>query len=214
MLKILNHNNSIANHFLYEMRHKVIQKDRAKFRNNMKKLGIVMGYEISMVLDYKKCTVNSPLGSAAVELLHEQPVIISILRAAIPFMEGFVEIFDQSDVGFIGAYREEDGEEIEIKLNYQAVPSIEGRNVILVDPMLATGKSIVKSINNLVSNGLPHHIHIATAVAAPEGIEHISRYIKCKHTIWTGALDKKLNSNAYIVPGLGDAGDLSYGPKL
>src|SRR5690554_2597668 len=107
MLKILNHNNSVANHFLYEMRHKDIQKDRAKFRNNMKKLGMVMGYEISRVLNYKKCTVNSPLGSAEVELLHEQPVIVPILRAAIPFMEGFVEIFDQADVGFIGAYREE-----------------------------------------------------------------------------------------------------------
>lgn len=215
MLKILNQTPSIANHFMFEMRHKDIQKDRAKFRNNLKRLGMIMGYEISKTLAYHSQTVTSPLGDVKVDLLREQPVLISILRAGLPLMEGFIEVFDQADMGFIGAYRiEGNEEEIAVNLEYKAAPSLEGRTVILVDPMLATGKSIIESVNHLMANGLPAHIHIAAAVAAPEGIDYISRLLKTEHTIWTCSLDEKLNTNAYIVPGLGDAGDLSFGPKL
>lgn len=213
MLKILNQTNSIVNHFLFEMRHKDIQKDRFKFRNNLKRLGYIMGYEISKELSFKDEEVISTLGTANVSLLDKQPVIMPILRAAIPFMDGFIEIFDQADVGFIGASREDD-EDITVRLSYKVSPSLEGRDLIIVDPMLATGKSIVKSIHALSANGLPRHIHIATAVAAPEGVDYISQAIKNSYTLWTGALDEKLNSKAYIVPGLGDAGDLCYGPKL
>lgn len=213
MLRILNQTNSIANHFLYEMRHVEIQKDRAKFRNNLRRLGLVMAYEISKSLFYKKDKVTTPLAELEVDLLIEQPVIISILRAAIPFTDGFIDTFDRADVGFVGAYRKE-RKEISVNFEYMATPSLEGRTVIIVDPMLATGKSIIESINHLLSHGRPGHIHIAAAVAAPEGIDYISKMLEVEHTIWTGALDEKLNSNSYIVPGLGDAGDLCFGPKL
>lgn len=214
MLKILNQSHSVANHFLYEMRHVEIQKDRAKFRNNLRRLGTILAYEISRTLDYKKETVTTPLSTMDVDLLARQPVIISILRAALPFSDGFVEVFDQADVGFVGAYRKEDGEEISVNFEYMATPSLDGRVVIVVDPMLATGKSIMESIDHLLNNGKPSHVHIAAAVAAPEGIDYISRMLKVEHTIWAGALDEKLNSQSYIVPGLGDAGDLCFGPKL
>ncbi|ELR70954.1 uracil phosphoribosyltransferase [Fulvivirga imtechensis AK7] len=214
MVNILNQTHSIANHFLYEMRHKDIQKDRGKFRNNLKRLGIIMAYEVSKVLDYKKSNVSTPLADLDVELLTDQPVIISILRASMPFMEGFMEVFDQADAGFIGAYRREGVDEVDVNLEYLASPPLEGRNVIVVDPMLATGKSVIKSLDHLMSHGSPDHIHIVAAVAAPEGIDYISKSLKTQFTIWTGALDEKLNSNAYIIPGLGDAGDLCFGPKL
>ena len=214
MVNVLNQTHSVANHFLYEMRHKDIQKDRGKFRNNLKRLGIVMAYEVSKVLNYKMSNVSTPLADLEVELLKDQPVIISILRASMPFMEGFMEVFDQADAGFIGAYRREGAGEIDVNLEYLASPSLEGRNVIVVDPMLATGKSIIKSLDHLMSHGVPSHIHIVAAVAAPEGIDYISKSLKTQFTIWTGALDEKLNSNAYIIPGLGDAGDLCFGPKL
>lgn len=214
MVNILNHTHSIANHFLFEMRHKDIQKDRGKFRNNLKRLGIVMAYEVSKMLTYQKSRVSTPLADLDVELLTEQPVIISILRASMPFMEGFMEVFDQADAGFIGAYRREGVDEVDVNLEYLASPSLEGRNVVVVDPMLATGKSVIKSLEHLMSHGSPSHIHIVAAVAAPEGIDYISKSLKTKFTIWTGALDEKLNSKAYIIPGLGDAGDLCFGPKL
>ncbi|MBL6446812.1 uracil phosphoribosyltransferase [Fulvivirga sp. 29W222] len=214
MLKVLNQSNSAANHFLFEMRHIDTQKDRAKFRNNLRRLGAVMAYEISRTLKYAKTTVTTPLDTMEVELLAEQPVLISILRAALPFSDGFVEMFDQADVGFVGAYRKGGGEEIVVNFEYMATPSLDGRVVIVVDPMLATGKSAVESIDHLLNNGKPSHIHIAAAVAAPEGIDYLSRMLKVEHTIWTGALDEKLNSKSYIVPGLGDAGDLCFGPKL
>lgn len=214
MLKILNQSNSVANHFLYEMRHIETQKDRAKFRNNLRRLGAVMAYEISRTLSYIKEAVTTPLGTMEVGLLAEQPILVSILRAALPFSDGFLETFDQADVGFVGAYRKEEGEEIGVNFEYMATPSLDNKVVIIVDPMLATGKSIIESINHLLNNGKPSHIHIAAAVAAPEGIDYISRMLKVEHTVWTGALDEKLNSKSYIVPGLGDAGDLCFGPKL
>ncbi|UII33429.1 uracil phosphoribosyltransferase [Fulvivirga ulvae] len=214
MLKVLNQSNSVANHFLYEMRHIETQKDRAKFRNNLRRLGVVMAYEISKALSYTKAVVETPLDTMEVDLLAEQPVLISILRAALPFSDGFTEVFDQADVGFVGAYRMEEGAEIAVNFEYMASPAVEGRVVIVVDPMLATGKSIIESIDHLLNNGKPGHIHIAAAVAAPEGIDYISKMLKVEHTIWAGALDEKLNNKSYIVPGLGDAGDLCFGPKL
>lgn len=214
MVNIVNQTHSIANHFLYEMRHKDIQKDRSKFRNNLKRLGMIMAYEVSQALAYERRKVSTPLSDAEVSLLSEQPVIISILRAAMPFMDGFLEIFDQADAGFIGAYRREDSDEVAINLEYLASPSLEGKTLIVADPMLATGRSVVKALEHLTRNGVPDHIHIAAAVAAPEGIDYISKSLQSKFTIWTGALDEKLNDKAYIVPGLGDAGDLCFGPKL
>lgn len=213
MVKILNKNDSIANHFLYDLRHKDIQNDRGKFKNNLKRLGMLMGYEISKELGYETKSVESPLGVSRIPLMKQSPVIIGILRAAVPFYHGFMEIFDQADGGFIGAYREE-GKEISINLGYTAAPNLDGRQVIIADPMLATGKSLVQSIEKLFNNGIPSHIHVASVVAAPEGINYLSNYLKINNTIWIYALDEKLNDHAYIVPGLGDAGDLCFGEKL
>ncbi|UII21851.1 uracil phosphoribosyltransferase [Fulvivirga ligni] len=196
------------------MRHKDIQKDRLKFRNNLKRLGMIMAYEISKSLQYEATQVTTPLSDTSIDLINSRPVIIGILRAATPFLDGFMEVFDTSDVGFIGAYRVEDGDEIEATLEYKATNSLDNKTVILVDPMLATGKSLLTSVNTLAMSGKPSHIHIAAAVAAPEGIDYISQNLKMDHTIWTAAVDEKLNEQAYIVPGLGDAGDLCFGPKL
>lgn len=213
MLKVLNENASIANHFLYSLRHKDIQKDRAKFRQNLKKLGQVMGYELSKSLTYKTHLVTTPLAETKIELLDEKPVLVVILRAAMPFFEGVLDYFEDSDVAFIGEYREE-GSEINVKLEYVASPTIEGKTVIFIDPMLATGKSLVTAYNQLTLKGLPKEVHFLAAVAAPEGIDYIAAHLKMKHTIWTASLDEKLNKQAYIIPGLGDAGDLCFGEKL
>lgn len=213
MIKILNKKDTIANHFMYEMRHKDIQNDRGKFRNNLKRLGEFMALELSGDLEYISQPVETTLGKTSIRMLANQPVIVGILRAAIPFYDGFLEIFDQADGGFVGAYREE-GDEIDVQLDYLAVPSLAGRDLILTDPMLATGKSMIKTIDKLKRFGIPRHIHIAAAIAAPEGIDYISKSLKIDNTIWCFAVDEKLNDQSYIVPGLGDAGDLSYGEKI
>ncbi|WP_155184035.1 uracil phosphoribosyltransferase [Fulvivirga lutimaris] len=212
MINILNHQASIANHFLQEMRDKDIQKDRSKFRHNLKKLGQVMAYEVSKSLNYKKETVETPLAKMEVEVLGKNPVIVAILRASMPFFDGFMDYYDKADAAFIGAYREE-GDDISIKLDYLAAPELEGRTLIIVDPMLATGKSLIAAYNQLISKGLPSEIHFVSAVAAPEGIEYIAAHLKTNYTIWVASLDEKLNEDSYIVPGLGDAGDLSFGVK-
>ncbi len=213
MLKILDKTASVANHFLYELRHKDIQKDRAKFRNNLKKLGQVMAYELSKELEFKEKEVTTSLSSATIKLVHDSPVLVTIMRAAMPFFEGVLDYFDQSDVAFIGEYRTE-GKEISVSLDYLAAPSLKGRTLIIIDPMLATGKSLVKAYNQLITNGLPASVHFVTAVAAPEGIEYIAVHLKSEYTIWTASVDAGLNEQSYIVPGLGDAGDLCYGEKL
>ncbi|QSE97550.1 uracil phosphoribosyltransferase [Fulvivirga lutea] len=214
MVVVINEKASIANHFLYELRHKGIQKDRAKFRLNLKKLGQIMGYEVSKSLKYSTQQVETPLATANVELLSEQPVLVTILRASIPFFNGFLDYFEQSDVAFIGEYRQEGTSEVSVKLDYVAAPKIKGRPLIIIDPMLATGKSLIKAFNQLSVNGLPSSVHFVSAVAAPEGINYIADHLSIDYTIWTASLDEKLNEHSFIVPGLGDAGDLSFGEKL
>lgn len=212
MINILDKTNTIANHFLFEMRDKDIQLDRGKFRNNLKRLGMTMAYEISKSLVYEAKAVQTPLGKASVNLLDKNPVIIGILRAALPFYEGFQAFYDQAEGGFIGAYRTE-ADDVAINLDYMAIPAVDNQTLILVDPMLATGKSLVKTIEKIYKKGTPKHIHIASVVAAPEGIDYISQSLKTNHSIWVYSLDENLDENAYIVPGLGDAGDLSFGEK-
>lgn len=216
-MHILNKHNSIANHYLAELRDASVQKDRMRFRKNMERLGEILAYEISKSLPYKKCSIMGPFGHIQTNLLSEQPVIISILRAAVPFYQGVLNFFDKADSGFIGAYRVENSEkkrDIEISLNYLAAPSLQDKTIIMVDPMLATGKSFIKSIQHLLANGKPKQIEIASVIAAPEGIAYIQKKLDLPHRFWTGALDEKLNSQSYIIPGLGDAGDLAFGPKL
>ena len=214
MVHNLSLTNSVVNQFLFELRHKDIQNDRGKFRSNLKRLGWILAYELSKELGYEEQKFQTPLAEMSVPLISDQPVILAILRAAAPFLNGFLDVFDQADTGFIGAYREKGADPVAINLDYLAIPGTAGKHVILVDPMLATGKSVVKVIDRLVDEGEPAHIHLVCAVAAPEGIDYISGHLeKDRFTIWAGAVDQFLDARSYIVPGLGDAGDLCFGPK-
>ncbi|MDQ3394402.1 MAG: uracil phosphoribosyltransferase [Bacteroidota bacterium] len=213
---ILNEVNSVAHHFLSEIRDVNVQSDSMRFRKNLERLGEIMAYEVSKKLDYENKEIETPLGSSSIPMFKDQPVIISVLRAGLPFFQGFLNIFDRAESGFIGAFRKPHDErsDIEIALNYIAAPSIENKTIIITDPMLATGRSLIKAVQELVATGAPNHIHIACAIAAPEGVNYLKGHIKAPFTLWAGAVDEKLNNMSYIVPGLGDAGDLSFGKKL
>lgn len=212
---ILDKETSIANLYLSEIRDLEIQKDRQKFRKNIERLGEIMAYEISRELSYQDKEIQTPLGTYRAREPVSQPVLLTILRAGLPFFQGFLNVFDQADGGFIGSYRATEGDknEIEIKLEYEAMPGLEGRDVILIDPMLATGKSLVSAVEQLKGRGIPAHLYIVSVIAAPEGVDFIKNNLDINYSIWTASLDEHLNNKAYIVPGLGDAGDLSYGPK-
>lgn len=205
---------SIADQFLSEIRDLEKQSDRQRFRNNMNRLGEIMAYEISKKLKYQAQQVTTPLATAQVSVLAEQPVLITVLRAGLPYFQGFLKYFDQADAGFIGAYRKEGETEIKINFDYLATPSLNDRTLILIDPMLATGKSFIRSVNELTRHGSPKHIHIASLITSPEGVRLLQANMKLPYTLWTFSVDEKLDSRYYIVPGLGDAGDLSYGEKL
>lgn len=204
---------SILHHFLTDLRDITRQQDRMRFRKSVERLGEIMAVEISRKLDYQKQPVQTPLGVKNQFQLIQQPVLITVLRAGLPFFQGFQNIFDQADCGFIGAYRQE-GIEIKIKVDYVASPDLKGREVILIDPMLATGKSMVDAYIQLGKKGGFKNFFIASLIAAPEGIHHIEREIGGDTPIFTFSVDEKLNAQSYIVPGLGDAGDLSFGEKI
>lgn len=214
---VLDKQNSIALEFLSEVRDIHTQNDRLRFRKNFERLGEIMAYEISKSLDFKEIKISTPLAETNGKILNDSPVLISVLRAAIPFYQGFLNYFDRSDSGFVGAYRKPEShkeKEVEIDFLYQAAPHLEDKEVILIDPMLATGKSFVKTIDNLLRNGTPRLIHIACVIASPEGVSYIQNHVNVPVKLWIGALDEKLDENFYIVPGLGDAGDLCFGEKL
>jgi len=214
MIFNLSAEDTLANEFLWELRNQVIQRDRSRFRKNMKRLGNLMAYEISKKMIFKNKSVETPLAKSSVNVLETYPVLLTVMRAGLPYFDGFLDFFDQSDCGFMGAYRQEDSDEIKIHLDYVATPQVNNRPVILIDPMLATGKSIVRSVQALLKHGNPSHIYIAALVAAPEGIQFVTENLKIPHSLWTCAVDESLNHQFYIVPGLGDAGDLSFGVKL
>lgn len=212
---VLSAENSIANHFIAELRNKDIQQDRHRFRTNLKRLGQLIAYEISKKLEYGSKSIQTPLADMDIQVVKDEIVLISIMRAALPFHEGFLDMFNQADAGFIGAWRKEsEGDEIEVSLEYMAAPDLNGKTLILVDPMLATGKSLIKCLNQLMKHGQPRQLHIASVIAAPEGIELVNNSIEQPFELWVGAVDDHLNEQSYIVPGLGDAGDLSFGSKL
>ena len=204
---------SVIHHFLTDLRDITRQRDRLRFRKSVERLGEIMAVEISRKLDYKNQEVQTPLGIKNQFQLVQQPVLITVLRAGIPFFLGFQNILDQADCGFIGAYRQE-GSEIKIKVDYVASPGLNGRDVILIDPMLATGKSMVDAAGQLRKRGNFKKFYIASLIAAPEGIKHIEKELGADTFIYTFSIDEKLNSQSYIVPGLGDAGDLSFGEKI
>jgi uracil phosphoribosyltransferase len=174
-----------------------------------------MAWEISKTLDFRAREVTTPLGTATLKTLREQPLMATVLRAGLPMMEGFQHVFDEADCAFMGAFRKEDRTvEIEIEAGYLATPSLEGRTFIMVDPMLATGKSFVKGLELFLNYGRPSRVIIAAVVAAPEGISYLEKHSPVPLDIFVAALDQGLNEHSYIVPGLGDAGDLCFGPKL
>lgn len=210
----LNKVDSLASHFLSQLRDTKVQQDRLRFRTNVQRLGQIMAYEISKHLRYKATEIQTPIEATTEKVLQDAPVIITVLRAGLPYHQGFLNYFDQSDSGFIGAYRKEGEHEIAVHLEYLAAPSVEGRHVILVDPMLATGNSFLRSLKALQKHGKPAHVFLVALIAAPEGIQNIRNHADDNCSLWTVAIDKKLNDNFYIVPGLGDAGDLSFGDKL
>ncbi len=213
-LFVLGEQNSIANHFLRALRDKNLQQDRMKFRMNLERLGAIMAFELSKKLTYIMREVETPLGKSVIHVLDRDPILITILRAGLPYFAGFQNFFDSSNCGFIGAYRQEGGHGVKIKLDYIATPSLDNSDVIIIDPMLATGLSFVDVLNELRKRGKPRHLHLAVLVASPEGIACLKEKVDIPFTIWTFAVDEKLDQQFYIVPGLGDAGDLSFGEKL
>ncbi len=213
---VLSEKPSIAHHFLNEMRHQTIQQDSMRFRRNMERLGEILAYEISKNMIYQNSETQTVLGLAKGFELVNQPVLVSVLRAGLPFYQGFLNFFDQAKSTFIGAYRGKHNadESFEIELHYIASPDLTDQTVILIDPMLATGKSFVSSYQALCKFGIPKKLHIAAAIGTPQGIELLQEKLPKDTEIWLGALDETLNQKFYIVPGLGDAGDLAYGVKL
>lgn len=210
---VLSEHHSIANQFLSELRDASLQKDRMRFRRNMERLGEILGYEVSKKLSYQPKKVNTPLGESSLHLLKEYPVLITILRAGIPFHQGFLNVFDHADCGFIGAYRDEGSKQVTVNIDYISVPAVHERSVVLIDPMLATGRSVLDAQKLLLKKGTPSHVYIVSVVAAPEGLRLLKENLSLPYSLWTCAIDEKLNPSFYIVPGLGDAGDLSYGIK-
>jgi len=201
------------NQLLYELRDEQVQKDRMRFRFNLERVGEIIAYELSKHLSYESRQVTTPLGELEMELPESQPVLVSIMRAGIPFHQGFLRMFDQADNGFIAAYRHTTrGNEFIIKVEYTAVPSLTGRSVVIIDPMIATGKSAVLSYREITQEANPDQVFFAGVLGSEEGIEYVLRHIP-QARILVGAIDHELTAKSYIVPGLGDAGDLAYGPK-
>lgn len=214
MIHNLGEKNSIANQYVCELRDRHAQQDRHRFRFNVQRLGRIMATEISREFPFVGKEVITPLGVKHMQVPAKQPVLLTVLRAGLPYYQGFLDVFDQAASGFVGAARVEGGEEISIALGYIATAPLDDELVILIDPMLATGRSFVRAIAELTRFGKPRHIYIAALVAAPEGIAYIQEHIRESFSIWTFAIDEKLDERFYIVPGLGDAGDLGYGQKL
>jgi uracil phosphoribosyltransferase len=208
--------NSILNHFLAQIRDISIQKDSMRFRKNIERIGEIMAYELSKTLEYKPVTVQTPLGHKHTTTLADHVVLCSILRAGLALHQGFMNFFDEAENGFVSAYRHHYNQDdaFEILVEYQAAPSFQDKNLILIDPMLATGQSIVAVLQKLHLEQQPKEIHIAVAIAAPEGVAYLEKNIPANCHLWVAALDEKLNEKNYIIPGLGDAGDLAYGGKL
>ena len=215
MVQIINHKNSIFNQFISEIRDINIQKDSMRFRRNIERMGEIMAYEISKTLAYEEKEVTTPLGIANVSLLKQQPVIGTILRAGLPLHQGVLNYFDKAENAFVSAYRKhhKDGT-FNISLEYLASPELTDRDLILCDPMLATGSSIVDTYKFLLQRGKPKHTHIVAIIASAEGVEFVKKHLPEEVTLWIGAVDDELTAQAYIVPGLGDAGDLAYGTKI
>jgi len=215
MTCILDEKNSVLNTFIAQIRDAEIQKDSMRFRRNIERIGELAAYEISKMLNYAKSEVVTPLGMSDVYVPSDKIVIASVMRAGLPLHNGFLNIFDDAENAFISAYRKyHDDKSFEIRSEYVSSPSLEGKTLILVDPMLATGASMLIAYKALLKKGKPKHTHIFSIIASREGVDYIDmNFPNKKYTLWLGSVDDELTAHAYIVPGLGDAGDLAYGEK-
>jgi uracil phosphoribosyltransferase len=215
MINILGTKNSILNHYIREVRDINIQQDSMRFRRNMERMGEIFAYEISKVLDYETIETTTPLGIAECSVLKYQPVIATILRAGLPLHQGILNCFDQAQNAFISAYRKHHKDnKFTIQVEYASCPPLDGKILILSDPMLATGASMVLTFKELLGKGRPKHTHIVSVLASAQGIDYVKKHLPTKnYTLWIGVVDDELTAKAYIVPGLGDAGDLAFGIK-
>ena len=209
--------NTVINRFMAELRDKNFQKNRLLFRHNVKRIGEMMAYELSKTLEYKPKTVTTPLGSLDILLPKDDIVLATVLRAGLPFHEGFLHVFDDADNGFVSAFRmylNREHTEVGVYTEYIATQNVKNKTLIIVDPMLATGGSLAAAIESLLQTGKPKKIHLCCVIAAPEGIEVVKQALPEDATIWCAAIDQGMNEHKYIVPGFGDCGDLCYGEKM
>lgn len=210
-------NPSLVSRYMAELRDVRVQKDSMRFRRNLERIGEIMAYEISKRLKYREEKIETPLGSSLCMLPDEKIVIATILRAGLPFHQGFLNYFDNAENAFVSAYRKykEKGDTFDVLVEYLASPDIEGKTLLLVDPMLATGSSMELGYRALLKNGNPAKIHVASVIASEQAVDYVTRTLPADQTtVWIGAIDPEINSHSYIVPGLGDAGDLAFGEKL
>ena len=214
----LSKQDTIINQYMAEMRDRDYQRNRLLFRNNIMRVGEMMAYEISKTLDYAVRPVATPLGTASVSVPTDEVVLATIFRAGLPFHNGFLHVFDRAGSAFVSAYREYTDEghtEVGVHVEYLATPSIDGKTLIIVDPMLATGGSMELGYKAFATRGTPKRIHVACVIAAPDGLEHVREtFPGDRTTVWCAAVDPGMNEHKYIVPGFGDAGDLCYGGKV
>ncbi len=218
LMKVVNlgERSSVLNSYMAQLRDVDVQTNRTLFRRNMQRVARAIAYEVSRTLDYSEKTITTPLGTKEVPTYDDRIVVGTVLRAGVAFHEGFLDTFDQADSAFVAAHRDEGRkEDIQIHVDYIAAPQLDGCTFLMVDPMLATGCSLELSYKAFLSHGTPAKLHICCVIAAQEGIDHLCRVFPDDDvTLWVAAIDPILNDQAYIVPGLGDAGDLSFGPKL
>ena len=214
MVTVLSHQFSLVNTWINELRNVELQNDRMRFRRNMERIGEIAAFETSKDLEQKEIEITTPLDKIISKEVAVQPVITTILRAGVPLFQGILNYLDKADCGFVAAYRKHDANDyFSIKQDYLTCPNIDGRPLIVADPMLATGASLIEAIKDLLNHGKPTQLHIVAAIASRQGVETIEKaYPDAK--IWVGAIDENLTTKGYITPGLGDAGDLSYGEKL
>lgn len=213
-MTILSQNFSLVNSWVNELRDVGVQQDRLRFRRNLERIGEIAAYEISKTLDFLEKEIQTPLDKITVKEIAVQPVIVTILRAGVPLFQGVLNYFDKVDCGFVAAYRKHDANDyFSIKQDYLTCPNIDGRPLIVADPMLATGASLIEALKDLLNHGTPSQIHIVAAIAAQQGVDALQEAFP-KAKLWIGALDQNLTAKGYITPGLGDAGDLSFGEKL
>lgn len=207
--------NSLISQYMSELRDVNIQNDRLRFRRNLERIGEIMAFEISRTLQYKEVDVTTPLGISKCHRIADPVVLATIFRAGVPFHHGFLEYFDDAENAFVSAYRKyKEKENFDICIEYLASPRLEDKIVIIADPMLATGASMELSYKALLTKGVPRHIHVASVIASQRAIDYVKeKFPADRTTIWVGAIDKEINDHSYIVPGLGDAGDLAYGVK-